>query len=764
MSLDIKQIMKELSLDEKAGLCSGADFWRTKGVERLGIPQMMVSDGPHGLRKQVEQGDHVGANDSIKAVCFPTGVTVCSSFDKTLINEMGEYLGEACQAENLGVLLGPAVNIKRSPLCGRNFEYFSEDPFLSSEMATSQIKGIQSKGVGTSIKHYLANSQEHRRMSSDSVVDERTLREIYLPTFEKAVKEAQPWTVMCSYNKINGSYASENHRFLTEVLRDEWGFEGFVVSDWGAVNERVAGAIAGLDLEMPSSHGLNDAKIVEAVKDGSLDESILDTVVERILGIVNKYLVNKKADAVFDLEEQHNKARQIASESMVLLKNEGVLPLEKKGTVAMIGGFAKKPRFQGGGSSHINTFKQANAVDSAQLILGDAVNILYSEGYSLLEDTVDESMINAAVETAKQSDATIIFAGLPDAYESEGYDRTHMRMPLSHDRLIEAVSAVQPNTVVVLHNGSPIEMPWIDQVKGVLEAYLGGQAVGEAVVDILFGDVNPSGKLAESFPLKLEDNPSYLYYLGEKDVVEYREGVFVGYRYYDKKKMDVLYPFGHGLSYTDFKYDNLQLAKDKMNDTETLTVTVEVTNAGNVAGKEAVQLYVGAPVGDAIRPVQELKGFEKIALNPGECKTVTFQLDKRSFAYFNTNLNDWYVEPGTYGIKIGASSRDIRLEKAIELVSTVALPVTYSMNTIISDLLDKPDKLEKVKGLMAAMDKVFSGDPDEGEEETEEAKEAITEEMKQAMYNNMPLRNFVSFGGGTVTFEEVEAIIKELNK
>ena len=755
-SMNIDKIISEMTLEEKAGLCSGQDFWKTKAVERLGVPQMMVSDGPHGLRKQDDAGDHAGINESIKAVCFPPGVTVTSSFDRDLIGTMGEYLGESANAENLGVLLGPAVNIKRSPLCGRNFEYFSEDPYLSSEMAVSQIKGIQSKGVGTSIKHYLANSQEHRRMSSDSRVDERTLREIYLPTFEKAVKEAQPWTVMCSYNRINGEYASESYRFLTEILREEWGFEGFVVSDWGAVNNRVEGVKAGLDLEMPTSWGQNDARIVKAVQKGELDEAVLDKVVARILRIVDLSLKNHRDDAVFDLEDQHRMARKVAGESMVLLKNENLLPLEKKGKIALIGAFAERPRFQGGGSSHINTFKESSALNTARDLLGDSAEIIYAPGYSLKNDSVDQTLLDEAVAAAKAADIAVVFAGLPDSYESEGYDRTHLRMPESHDRLIEAISASGKNTVVVLHNGSPVEMPWIGAVDAVLEAYLGGQAVGEAVVDLLFGDVNPSGKLAETFPLRLEDNPSYLYYLGEKDVVEYREGVFVGYRYYDTKKMDVLFPFGHGLSYTTFEYSNLKIGSSSITDREKLTVSVDIKNTGDREGREAVQLYVAPPAGQAIRPVKELKGFGKVSLKPGETKTLSFELDSRSFAYFNTEINDWFVESGEYAILVGSSSRDIRLEGSVVMESAQKLPVTYSRNTLVGDL-KTPFELETMKPLTSAMNAFFSAS------ENESAEDAITDAMKEAMFGYMPLRNLVVFGDGSVSFDELDKIIDKLN-
>lgn len=554
--MNINELVSQMTLEEKAGLCSGFDFWHTKPVDRLAIPNIMVSDGPHGLRKQEETSDHLGVNESIKAVCFPTGSAIASSFDRELIHTIGEALGEECQAEDVSVILGPAVNIKRSPLCGRNFEYFSEDPCLASEMAASHIKGVQSKNVGTSLKHYLANNQEYRRMTASSEIDERTLREIYLAAFEGAVVNAKPWTVMCSYNRINGEYASESKRFLTDILRDEWGFDGIVVSDWGAVNDRVKGLIAGLDLEMPSSEGINDEKLIRAVKEGELDEAVLDRTAARILELVYRYKKNKLENAVFDREKHHALARKAAEESAVLLKNEGVLPFKKGTRLAFIGDFARKPRYQGGGSSHINSFKTVGALEAVQGI----TEVLYAKGYDTKEDIIKEELIREACEAARQSEAAVIFAGLPDSFESEGFDRKHMSLPEYQNSLIEAVCAVQPNTVVVLHNGSPVEMPWADKVKGILEVYLGGQAVGEATVNLLFGFANPCGKLAETFPVNLEDNPSFLYYRGEKDTVEYREGIFVGYRYYDKKKAEVLFPFGHGLSYTTFAYSGLKLS------------------------------------------------------------------------------------------------------------------------------------------------------------------------------------------------------------
>ena len=755
MKRDVKAIIREMTLEEKAGMCSGKDFWHLKGVERLGIPEVMVSDGPHGLRKQAEEADHLGLNESIKAVCFPTACATACSFDRDLLEEMGERIGDECQAEDLSVILGPAVNIKRSPLCGRNFEYFSEDPYLASQMAAAHIKGVQSKNVGTSIKHFAANNQEHRRMSCSSEIDERTLREIYLAAFETAIKEAKPDTVMCSYNRINGEFASENHWLLTEVLRDQWGFEGYVMSDWGAVNDRVKGLKAGLELEMPGSGGNTDKEIVEAVKNGELEESVLDRAVERILNIVFKFTDNRQVGK-FDLEEDHKLAAKIAGESMVLLKNEGVLPLPAQGKkIAFIGKFAETPRFQGGGSSHINSFKITSALEAVK----EVAEVTYAQGYDVKEDVIDQAMLDQAVETAKEADVAVIFAGLPDAFESEGYDRTHMRMPDCQNTLISEIAKVQENVVVVLHNGSPVEMPWADQVKGILEAYLCGQAVGQAEVDILFGKVNPSGKLAETIPYKLSDNPSYLNFPGDGQKVEYKEGVFVGYRYYDTKEMPVRYPFGYGLSYTTFEYSDLQLSSDKIKDTDKLKVTLKVKNTGNRAGKEIVQLYVADKTGAASRPVKELKNFVKVELQPQEEKTVEMELDKRSFAWYNTDIHDWYAASGEYEILAAASSRDIRLKKTVYVESTTELPMHIHMNTTIGELLENPKTKAVVEGMTDSLIQHMGGS---SEEEDSAASEAITKEMSLKMMENSPLRSMRSFMG--MTTEEIQEFIQKLQE
>jgi len=755
--MNVKEIISKMTIEEKAGLCSGRDFWHTKAIERLGVPEVMVSDGPHGLRKQDQNADKPGINDSIKAVCFPAACAMAASFDRKLIYEMGEAIGNECQHENVSTILGPAVNIKRSPLCGRNFEYFSEDPYLATEIATSHINGVQSKSVGTSMKHFLANNQEHRRMSASSEIDERTLREIYLAAFEGAVKNAKPWTIMCSYNGINGTLASENKKYLTDILRGEWGFDGYVMSDWGAVNDRVKGIEAGLDLEMPGSNGVNDNRIVEAVKEGRLDEKIVNQAAERILNIINRYIKNRKPDTKWDMDAHHDLARKIERECMVLLKNEGILPLKKGSRIAFIGEFADKPRYQGGGSSHVNSFKIVSALKAAHGV----ADVIYAQGYEDNEDIINEKMISKACEIAKIAQVAVIFAGLPDSFESEGYDRIHMSMPNCQNELIKRIVKVQPNTVVVLHNGSPIEMPWQDDVKGILEAYLGGQAVGEACVDVLFGDVNPSGKLPETFPRKLQDNPSYLYYGGEGDKSEYREGVFVGYRYYDKKDVDVLFPFGYGLSYTTFHYSNLLLSSKEIKDTSMLTVTVDVTNTGDIAGKEIVQLYVGAKESKIIRPLKELRGFEKISLNQGETKTVSFILTKRSFSYYNTQIHDWYVETGDYQILIGKSSRDIVLNDTVHVEASKELPFKLTVNTTYGDLIERPEAKEELKSLIdivkTSMDEMEKGKDDE-------ESDAISDDMGNAMLKYMPIRGVLSFGEGSITYDEITRMVDETNK
>lgn len=755
----IKELVGKMTLEEKAGLCSGGDFWHTKAVERLGIPAVMVSDGPHGLRKQDQEADHLGVNESIKAVCFPTGCGVATSFNRELIGKMGQTLGNECQAENVSVILGPAVNIKRSPLCGRNFEYYSEDPYLASEIATAHINGVQSKHVGTSIKHFMANNQETRRMSVDAIIDERALHEIYLGAFEGAVRQAKPWTVMSSYNKVNGSYVGENKELLTDILRDEWGFDGFVVSDWGAVSDRIKALQAGLDLEMPASGGMRDAQIVKAVQNGTLEKNVLDTTCERILNIVYRYMENRDENAVFDLEADHEKAREVAHETIVLLKNEDeILPLKKGANIAFIGKYAQKPRYQGGGSSHINSKKITSALDA--IAEAGITNITFAKGFDDQIDAIDEALETEAVEAAAKAEVAVVFAGLPDAFESEGFDREHMRMPECQNHLIDEILKVQPNTIVVLHNGSPVEMPWVNEVKGIVEAYLGGEAVGGAVVDILFGDVNPSAKLAETFPYQLEDNPSYLSGFGSGDSVNYAESIFVGYRYYDKKNMPVMFPFGFGLSYTTFDYSNLKVDKKELSDQETLTVSVDVTNTGKMAGKEIVELYVADKESTVIRPLKELKGFEKVLLQPGETKTVTMTLDWRAFAYYEPKMKDWNVETGEFEILIGKSSEEIVLTETVVVNGTKKMPVTYTVNTTFGDLPTTPQAMEILEPIFTA----YNQSQTNSEDASSSAAEAITAEMNAAMEKFMPLRAVISFSDGKITPDQIEEAVDKLNK
>lgn len=678
--LDIEKLLEELTLEEKAGLCSGGDQWHTKAVPRLGIPALKLSDGPHGMRTFDDTGK------VIKAVCFPTGSALAASFDVNLAETIGAALGETAKSTGVHTVLGPAVNMKRSPLCGRNFEYLSEDPVVAGEMGAAMVRGIQSKGVGACPKHFAANNQETRRMSSNSNVDEVALREIYLTAFENIVKKSKPHTMMCAYNRVNGTYCCENEHLLTDILRNEWNYDGIVMTDWAAMNDRPKAVAAGLELEMPSSFGENDRRIVNAVRSGRLSMEALNEAVRRLLTWIDREMEGAKDAALgYDMDAQVKLAQYAAAECGVLLKNNGILPLTKGKKIAFIGGFAKRPRFEGGGSSHVMVENCPSALDCAAMIS----EITYAKGFSTAEDMSDSTLHAEAVCAAAKAEAAVIFAGLPASFESEGHDRTTLAIPECQNRLIEAVCEVQPNTVVVFHAGSPVIMPWRDKVAAILFMYLGGQGVGKASVDLLFGEKNPSGKLAETFPLRLEDTPAFLDFPGMENEVRYSEGIFIGYRWYEKRKIPVQYPFGHGLSYTSFRYSNLQIDQEYMQDVDRCQVRVDVTNTGSQFGKEVVQLYVG-PVREKTyaRTVKELKAFAKVALEPGETKTVAFDLNKRAFAHFNLRLNGWYVEKGTYRISLGSSSADIRLDTEVHVVSTDTLPVRYSEYMTVGDLWD----------------------------------------------------------------------------
>jgi beta-glucosidase len=670
MNKDIKSLIARMTLEEKAALCTGASAWTTTPVERLGIPELTCSDGPHGVRRQPDVHE-MGAK-SLPATCFPTASCLASTWDVNLASRMGEALAEECIAQNVDVLLGPGVNMKRSPLGGRNFEYFSEDPFLAGEMAASLINGMQSRGVGASLKHFAVNNQEFQRFSISAEVDERTLREIYLPAFEKAVKQAKPWTVMCSYNKVNGTFASEHYHLLTEILKNEWGFEGLVVSDWGAVRDRVAALKGGLDWEMPGPQERRVKAVVEAIRSGELDEAILDESVRRILNIVFKAKETPK-QGTFDVDAHHQLAQQISAEGMVLLKNNGLLPLKGQQHIAVIGRAAENAHFQGGGSSHINPTRVSIPFRELQSRAGNA-ELTYAEGYPV-DDTFSQEMIDQAVHLAQSANVAVLYIALPTFKESEGYDRPDLDLTKQQVALIQAVAKVQPNTVVVLNNGAPVAMnSWIGDVTAVLEAWMMGQAGGGAIADVLFGRINPSGKLAETFPIKLTDTPAHLNWPGGAGRVQYGEGLFIGYRYYDAREIPVQFPFGFGLSYTTFTYSNPHLSAETFKDVDGLTVSVDITNSGSMPGKEIVQVYVHDRKSGLVRPQKELKGFVKVELQPGETRTVSIPLDFRAFAYFHPKHKQWITETGEFDILIAASAADIRHKQKVMLESTLSLP------------------------------------------------------------------------------------------
>ena len=633
--MDIEKIVSQMSLEDKIAFCEGANFWETKAYEKYGIPTMFVCDGPNGLRKQDLSGgtDMLGVNKSQPATCFPAAVTTANSWDPDLLHAVGTAIGEEARAQGVGVVLGPGCNLKRNPLCGRNFEYYSEDPYLSGKLAAGFIRGVEERGVGTSLKHFAANSQELSRFTSDSVLDERTLRELYLTGFEIAVKEGKPATVMCSYNKLNGIHASDHKELLTDILRTQWGFDGMVVTDWGAMNDRIEGFKAGCDLNMPGGSAYMFKECAKAVEDGTLSESDINSSVRRILKQVFRAAENLKTTYECDYDAHHAVARKAAEQGAVLLKNEdAILPLDGDTKIAVIGAMAKTMRYQGAGSSHVNPRKLDRPID----FLPGAI---YAPGCDDRGDTTD-ALIAEAVNAAEMAEVAVVFVGLPDRYESEGFDRDNMKMPVGHVRMIEAVAQANVNTVVVLLCGSAVECPWADKVKAILYMGLPGEAGGEAIANLLYGKVNPSGKLAESWPYSYEDVPSSDIYCKMKDAL-YMEGIYAGYRYYDKSGVAVRWPFGHGLSYTSFGYSNLIVKERK--------VSVTLTNTGNRAGAEVVQLYVAAPQDGIHRPIRELKGFQKVFLQPGECKTVTFELDDRSFAIWQ---NGWKVPGGTYTVQI----------------------------------------------------------------------------------------------------------------
>lgn len=747
MTFDIEETLKKLTLTEKAQLCSGGDFWNTQKITRLNIPEVMMCDGPNGLRKQCKEDgfDHLGINKSIETVCYPTLSAMASSFDKNLLFELGEVLGAECQSENVSMLLGPGINIKRSPLCGRNFEYFSEDPYLSGKMAVSYIKGLQSQGVAACVKHFAANNQETNRLLGSSIIDERTFHEIYLQAFEMAVKEGNARGIMSAYNAINHVFALENKELLTDILRKSWGFKGLVVSDWGGMKDRVEALKAGTDLEMPGSTDTKVKEIVSAVKSGELQEEILDNAVYNVLDFVKTSLESKRL-VIFNKEAARKKSLKFAQESAVLLKNEtNVLPLKVDNKVAFIGEFANNPRYQGGGSSFVNVTHSYSTLEC----LTDE-NVPYAQGYRL-DGEDDEDLLNEAINLAEKSDTVVVFAGLPQRLEAEGVDRKNLKLPQNQNRLIKLLCQKHSKVIVVLYSGSVVELPWLNDVQGILTMYLGGECVGKATLDVLYGYVNPSGKLAESWPIKLEDNPSYLNFPDEDYEVIYKEGIFVGYRYYDKKKMAVAFPFGHGLSYTSFNYSDIKVSRNYMRDDEEIQVSVIVENTGTVFGKEVVQLYVKSTESKVQRPIRELRGFEKISLHPGEKQEVSFSLSKRDFAYYEKKIHDWYVETGDFVIEIGESSRNISQSVTVFVKSTTELPKTFNRFSTIEELLET-DKGKEVFGKL--IDDFSSGNSQE---------EDLGRDENHILHTilKMPLFSFYTFE--KMTLAEIDQLLLEIN-
>ena len=776
---DPKSILSQMTLEEKAAICDGADFWHMKGMEKYGFPSIMVCDGPHGLRKKDYEKKGDSLSNSVPAISYPTAASTASSWDSELLYAMGVALGKKCLKEDVGVLLGPGINMKRSPLCGRNFEYFSEDPVLAGELAAGFINGVQSMGVGTSLKHFCANSQETRRMTCDSVVDERALREIYLTAFEIAVKKAKPWTVMNSYNKINGAHGSENEHTQIDILRKEWGFDGVVVSDWGAVNNRVLGLKNGNDLEMPSSSGSGAKKIVEAVKNGELDEAVVN---ERALNVLN--LIKKAADGAqpgykYNDADDQDFARKVAANSMVLLKNDGVLPLKKGSKIAVIGELARKPRYQGAGSSHINPTQLDNGLDELKKL---GFNVEFAQGYELSKKKAknNDSLIGQAAALAAKCETAVLFIGLTDEYEAEGFDRTHMNLPEAHDKLVAEVLKVNKNVVIVLAGGSPVEMPWSDDVAAILNSYLGGQAGAGAVADILSGDVNPSGKLPETYPMVYSDTPAYKNFPGNPASVEYRESVYIGYRYYEKAQQAVRYPFGFGLSYTTFEYSDLKLDKTEMSESDTLTVTCKIKNTGAVAGAEIAQLYVADKVSTIYRPVKELKGFKKVFLQPGEEKEISFELSKRAFAFYNVNINDWCVESGEFDILVGASSADIKLSATVNVTGSDENIPDYSATAPIyhtGKVQDVPDEQfvavlgrELPPATYDPNRKLSIADTFESCSHTKNGKRmynllcaVVPAGFAQGIALQTPFRDFISMSGGVFSENMADGLVKCLS-
>lgn len=749
-----------LTLEEKINLCSGKDFWCTQEIPRLHIQETRFSDGPHGLRKQTGQADHLGTNPSLTAICFPSGAALAASFDRELLVEIGQTLGRECQAEGIDVLLGPSMNIKRSPLCGRNFEYFSEDPCVTGELAAAYIQGLQSKNIGASPKHFAVNNQENQRMYSSSDVDERTLREIYLHAFETVVDKAQPWTIMCSYNRLNGVYTSENKWLLQDILRKEWGFAGCVISDWGAVSNRPLGISAGMDLEMPGNGGKNKEAIQTALHKGVLLETELDTCAGRVAALAQRCHENRVTEKqeACSLAQDHERAIRAAERCIVLLKNSQVLPLQAKEKILFVGEFVEHPRYQGGGSSHIAAFQVETVLER---IMTHETSY-YVKGFRAADDHREERLLKEAETAAMMADKIVVFAGLPESYESEGYDRSHMRLPAVQNELIFRLTALHKPVIVVLQNGSPVEMPWESAVQGILELYLGGEGVGAAIWNILFGKANPSGRLAETFPHRLEDIPSYPGYSGNSYSIPYSEGIFVGYRYYEKKKLSVLYPFGYGLSYTQFAYGKLVVRQKKQavsaanSKDVVLTAEITVKNIGDRAGREVVQLYMADQTEVVPHPEKELRDFACIYLEPGESKSVCFTLTVRDFCWYDSFQHTWWFDSGKYMLAVGKSSQNLLCKALISLINEQAdhRPPCFPINPdmMLGDLLQHSwTKQYTEKEVLPYVERLLGRDIN-----------AKTEKVFTQMVRYLPIRALRNFG--VMTDAEVMRIVDEIQE
>ena len=773
MGIKYRDIIDDMTLEEKAYLCTGKDMWSTYNIDRLKIPSMVTSDGPHGLRKQVEEDENnVGFVMGAPATCFPTAATMANSWDEELGEEVGKALGKEALYYDVNVLLGPGLNIKRSPLCGRNFEYFSEDPYLSGKMAASYVRGIQSQGVASCIKHFAANSQEYQRMCNNSVIDERTFREIYTTGFEIAVKESNPLAIMSSYNMVNGIYAFENRHLIKHILRDEWGFNGCVISDWGACNDIVKSLKAGGNLEMPGCGFATAEEIIKAVQNDELSERVLDKRVSELLDVILwTYEFKNYGDKDIDLDSHHALARKAARESIVLLKNEGaILPLDKEKKVAVIGEMAEKPRIQGGGSSIVTTSRPAEAIIS-EIKKYDINYIGYEKGYELGKK-INISEEEKAINLAKTADIVLLFAGLDDYTESEGFDRTSLDIPKNQTSLINKVCEVNSNVIVVLAGGAPFVMPWVNGVKGILHGYLTGQAGASAILDVISGNFNPCGKLAETYPLSIKDVPCSNYYPEKRRDVVYKEGLYVGYRYYDSTDTKVLFPFGFGLSYTQFTYADLKVSEEE--------VSFDITNSGDRDGAEIAQIYIGRDAGCVYRVKKELKGFKKVFLKAGETKRVTIELDDKAFRYYDVNTLNWVVEPGTYTIYVASSVNDVRLKDSIDIgpcrsnipdffegnvknISDEEFEKLYGTPINVneeSELLVRNDSLSKLsrsKSLMGRIAVLVV------KSKYKKAKTDMKKRAELAGILDMPFRGLGKLASGTINSKMVDSLVDVAN-